>query len=129
MPADPYVARLLGPCILIPGTIRDTVVETEIGPLPWLKDASTIIEGDSVDVLIRPEDLEIRLCTESKAVVLSSGYQGEGSTYLLRLPSGGTIGSFVRGTDMIAEGRHVAIIKRKAMPFTVFRRTETGPRT
>ena len=84
-PVDVEVARFVGGGSLLEGTVRDGLVETELGSLEVANDVD---DGPAV-VVIRPEQLEIHEVDAGvTATVVEVDYFGAQVVVLLELPSG-----------------------------------------
>ncbi|AMB59063.1 ABC transporter ATP-binding protein [Microterricola viridarii] len=83
-PATPFVARFVGQSNRVTGVARSGVVELYGHPVPLLD--STAGDG-AVDVLVRPEDIELS-STGIPAVVLASSFLGSMRRTSVRLGDG-----------------------------------------
>lgn len=89
-PANRFVADFIGEGALIPGTVNDNAVHTELGDLKGLapQDCKT---GCKVDVLVRPDDIVHDDITGETATILDRAFRGSEFLYTLRMPSGAEI--------------------------------------
>jgi iron(III) transport system ATP-binding protein len=90
-PVSAEVARLIGPCEVIPGILRGDTVETEAGVFP-VSQHSALVAGDKVQALLRATDLELQPSeTGVDARVVYREFRGEFTEYGVRLPSGAVL--------------------------------------
>ncbi len=85
LPVSPFVAEFVGQADFIPGTIRDSVVVTQLGTfeLPQVYRG-----GPEVVVMIRPDDVHIRENGDGDGTVESRQFRGSEIIYGIRLGSG-----------------------------------------
>ena len=85
LPVSPFVAEFVGQADFIPGTIRDSVVVTQLGEFPVPQG----YRGDpEVMVMIRPDDVHIRENRNGDGTVKSRQFRGSETIYGIRLDSG-----------------------------------------
>lgn len=132
-PVSASVARLVGPCELIPGTYLGGRVETEAGVF------SAKLSGDAgssgspaargrgrgqkVLALLRASELEIEAVSSPEpgdSTVASKEFQGEFTEYSIRLGSGVLIRVRRRAANGIAEGQRVKVRTRNESQVIVF---------
>ena len=82
-PADRAVAGFVGEADFLPGRSTGDRVETELGTLALAAD-----RHGAVDVLLRPEDVQLVPATDGDAVVLSREFYGHDQMLFLRLDTG-----------------------------------------
>lgn len=125
-PVSASVARLVGPCELIPGTYRGGRVETEAGTFAArLSGPSAGDHGQSKNVLalMRASELEIEAtdaADSTTATVESKEFQGEFTEYSIRLGSGVLIRVRRRAANGHAEGQRIRIQTRNNSKVIVF---------
>ncbi len=90
LPATPFVAQFVGPADFVPGEIHGEKVETEIGPFP---NNTRLPDGTGVQIMIRPDDVDIRPIQNGTAKIVSRQFKGSENLYQVRLPSGRVIHS------------------------------------
>ncbi len=90
LPVSPFVAEFVGHADFIPGTIRDSVVMTQLGSFPIPSDYTGSPE---VIVMIRPDDVRIRENGNGGGTVESRQFQGSEIIYGIRLGSGNLVHS------------------------------------
>jgi iron(III) transport system ATP-binding protein len=87
-PCARFVAQFLALGHFLQGEIRHGCIRTELGDVPLAPDTRLPGGQRHVDVLIRPESLQ--LCDEhgTRVQVIQASYHGTRKLYTLRLPSG-----------------------------------------
>jgi iron(III) transport system ATP-binding protein len=121
-PKTRFVARFVGQANFLPGTVVRAGIETDIGLLPK---PLGLTEGSTVEVMIRPHQLELRPDAAGNAVVISRRFRGADAVIILRLPSGVTLSSYQPSTRVFATGERV-IVEAKACHSVVFSPGESG---
>ncbi|MSQ08412.1 MAG: ABC transporter ATP-binding protein [Dehalococcoidia bacterium] len=125
-PVSPEVARMTGPCEVIPGTMRGSVVITEAGEFPVVQGQLAVSES-SVQVLMRAADLELGLAdpetAEAGAFVVYREFRGEFTQYGVRLPSGMTLRVQGRSVARLPDGARVTVRTRPGAKVLVFPKT------
>lgn len=130
-PVSASVARLVGPCELIPGTYRGGRVETEAGTFAARLSGAAgscgglITDGQSQKVLalMRASELEINVARDAdstSAIIDLKEYQGEFAEYSIRLGSGVSIRIRRRAAGGLAEGQRVTVQTRNSTEVIVF---------
>lgn len=119
-PASPEIAELTGPCDFIPGIIReDGGVDTPLGVLRYV--ASERLEsGQSVSVLVHPDDLELASDAEGRGTVVSREFRGDEVILNVRLDSGDSVRSRRRSFSRMPAGTRVRVIPVRGIPFAVY---------
>ncbi len=132
-PVSASVARLVGPCELIPGTYQGGRVETEAGIFAARSSGSADSSGTTTDgksqskkvlALMRASELEIEAADtadSTSATVDSKEFQGEFTEYSIRLDSGVLIRVRRRAANGLAEGQRVKVRTRNNSEVIVFR--------
>jgi len=122
-PVSPEVARMTGPCEVIPGTVRGGAVITEAGEFPAAVGPAAISET-SVQAVMRAADLELELAgpeaAEAGAVVVYREFRGEFTQYGVRLPSGVTLRVRGRSGATVSDGARVTVRTRPGAKVLVF---------
>ena len=91
-PADPTVAAFVGGSVLLRARLEDGVATCALGELPVAGRPYEAAATDSVDVLIRPEQLELKSALDDDGVpaqVLSVSYFGHDADVRLQLAGAG----------------------------------------
>ena len=107
IPATPFVADFVGQADFLPGEVGpDGLVRTEIGQFPNEKGYPV---GDSIMVMIRPDD--IRLVPDPKGIarVVSRQFRGSENLYALSLQSGQILHSSEHSVSVFAPGTRVRL--------------------
>jgi iron(III) transport system ATP-binding protein len=85
LPATRFVARFVGKANFIPGRVVGPTLETAIGIFP---NSSDFPQGATVDVMIRPDQLDVRPDPTGNAVVISRRFRGADTLVVVQLSSG-----------------------------------------
>ena len=93
------VAEFLGRTNVLRGHAHGRMVETEVGSFALAED----VDGD-VDVLVRPELIDVRSSTTGTARVVNREFRGHDVLYTLQLPSGSTVWAHRPSIDMADVG-------------------------
>ena len=104
-PTTPFVAQFMGVADFLEAQLDGDVLVTELGMLPRPPEAA---HGASVDVMVRPDDVSIRLDETSKARVVDRVFQGAFYMYRVRLSSGIEIHSLMQHYETFDVGAAVA---------------------
>lgn len=92
-PANRFVARFVGEGVLLPGRpIGSDGVDTELGRLRGERIGAA---SESVDVLLRPDDIIHDDASPQQAVVRRKAFRGAQILYTLELPSGARVLSLI----------------------------------
>ncbi|NJD68038.1 MAG: ABC transporter ATP-binding protein [candidate division NC10 bacterium] len=105
-PASRFVARFVGSADFIPGLVQGERITTELGVLP---NQRGLAGGQAVEVMIRPDDIDLIPDQASKATVLTRQFRGADNLYCVRLPSGQKIHSSQDSTRIIEPGTLVVV--------------------
>jgi iron(III) transport system ATP-binding protein len=123
-PVSAAVAKLVGPCELIPGVYRGGVVVTEAGVFPTRVTAeNSISDGEQVLALMRASELEITLSGEDDqrtATIELREFEGEFSEYSIRLDSGTLLRVRRRASDGLQADNRVVVSSRDQSKVIVF---------
>jgi iron(III) transport system ATP-binding protein len=104
-PADRWVAEFVGAGNFLSGELKGDLVETLIGRFP----VETADGARHVDVLIRPELLELRPDPVGTGEVVSREFRGHDVFYRVQLANGSTIVSQRPSTEVVPLGARVAL--------------------
>lgn len=108
-PASRFVADFVGEGVLLPAVVDSKgCMETELGHL-GCGHVGPFTEGDSVDLLLRPDDIVHDDDSEQQAEVLHKAFRGAEFLYALRLPSGARILSLVPSHHNHEIGQRIGI--------------------
>ncbi|HSF29143.1 MAG TPA: ABC transporter ATP-binding protein [Candidatus Tectomicrobia bacterium] len=85
LPATRFVARFVGNANFIPGRVLGTHIETAIGTFP---NVANFPPEAVVEVMIRPDQFELRPDSAGDAMVVSSRFRGADTLVVVQLTSG-----------------------------------------
>lgn len=114
MPTTRWTAAFSGPGNFIPGQLQDGLVETLLGRFPTANSK----DSGSVEVLIRPELLELELDPDGAAEVVGREFRGHDILYRVRL-NGATLVSQRPSTEAVPLGARVTVRPHRT-PVSVF---------
>ncbi len=124
-PASPTVADFIGEGVFIPGRIIDDyAVKTEIGDIHG-HSPHGMKRGQSVKVLLRPDDILHDDSSQMNALVKEKAFRGAAFLYTLELTSGRRILSLVPSHHDHPVGKPIGI-RTEIDHLVIFRRTEAG---
>ena len=104
-PASPFVASFVGQGYFIRGQLLSPdTVQTELGVIHGNR-AYTMAPGSSVDVLLRPDDVQLEPGSPTTAEVVQRAFRGAEFLYTLRLDSGNTLLALAPSHQRIDIGR------------------------
>jgi iron(III) transport system ATP-binding protein len=104
-PADRWAAEFVGAANIIPGRLAGGAVETAIGSF-----AAACGNGHTpVEVLIRPELLELTPDESGPGQVVAREFRGHDVFYRVRLDDGTTVSSHRPSTEQVPLGARVAV--------------------
>ncbi|MBI2911262.1 MAG: ABC transporter ATP-binding protein, partial [Chloroflexi bacterium] len=106
-PATRFVASFVGPAHFLPGQVRAGQVVTELGTFPY--DEAMEQAPRQVDVLIRPEEIEIVAVPRGRATVISREFHGPDVSYQVQLDSGLEVSCRPSGPPLHPVGARVAV--------------------
>jgi iron(III) transport system ATP-binding protein len=108
-PASRFVADFVGEGVLLPAVVDGKgCMETELGHL-GCGHTGPHLEGDAVDLLLRPDDIVHDDDSEQQAEVLHKAFRGAEFLYALKLPSGARILSLVPSHHNHEIGQRIGI--------------------
>lgn len=121
-PASPEIARLTGACDFIPGIVRsDGGVDTPIGVLQCTAPEG-LVSGQSVSVLLHPDDLELALDAKGQGTVTSREFRGDEVVLNVLLDSGDSVRSRRRSFSRMPAGSGVRVFPVRPIPFAAYLR-------
>jgi iron(III) transport system ATP-binding protein len=116
-PADRWAAEFVGAGNFLEGELAGGLVETLVGRFPVVNaNGST-----NVDVLVRPELLELRPDEAGPGEVVAREFRGHDVFYKVRLADGSTVLSHRPSTEVVALGARVSLHPH-GRPVTVYER-------
>jgi iron(III) transport system ATP-binding protein len=104
-PATRWAAEFVGAANVLPGRLAGGLVDTLVGRFP----APNGDEPGDVDVLVRPELLELALDPAGEGEVVCREFRGHDVFYRVRLPDGTTVCSQRPSDESIPLGARVAL--------------------
>jgi iron(III) transport system ATP-binding protein len=85
LPVTHFVARFVGQANFIPGRVVGPTIETVIGIFP---NPSGFPQGATVEVMVRPDQLDVRPDPAGNATVMSRRFRGADTLVVVQLSSG-----------------------------------------
>lgn len=123
-PADRFVADFIGQADFLPGMARGAMIETELGGvLNW----QHLEEWTKVEVMIRPEWLELQPSRLGQGQIATRTFRGRELLYGVRLASGRLVHSTQPAGADFAIGDRVAVTV-SSLPTPAFPIAERGTR-
>lgn len=105
-PLTRFVAEFVGSADFLPGLVTAEGIITELGTFENQQNLPT---GLQVEVMIRPDDIDLVPDPDGKAVVVDHKFRGSENLYRVRLPSGRLIHSSQSSHTVFALGAKAAI--------------------
>lgn len=105
-PATRFIAGFVGSADFVPGLVQGERIITELGTFPNQQGLSV---GQAVELMIRPDDIDLVPDETSEATVLTRQFRGADNLYCVRLPSGRKIHSSQGSTKLIEPGTRVTV--------------------
>jgi iron(III) transport system ATP-binding protein len=105
LPADRWAAEFVGAGNFVDGSIADGLVDTLLGRFP----VANANGSRDVQVLIRPELLELRPDPSGPGEVVGREFRGHDVFYEVRLPDGRTLVSQRPSTEVVELGARVSL--------------------
>ena len=119
-PASPEIAGLTGACDFIPGSVRgDGGVDTPLGALRCAA-SERLNFGQSVSVLIHPDDLELIPDGEGQGTVVSREFRGDEVILNVLLDTGDSVRSRRRSFSRLPAGSRVRVVPVRTIPFAAY---------
>jgi iron(III) transport system ATP-binding protein len=109
LPATRFVARFVGKADCVPGCVTAAGIETEIGTFP---NTANLAQATPVDVMIRPDQLELVPDPSGKAIVISHRFRGADTLVVVQLPSGLILQSSQPPTLLVMPQERVKVAAR-----------------
>ncbi|MCB0972659.1 MAG: ABC transporter ATP-binding protein, partial [Acidimicrobiales bacterium] len=106
-PANRFVAGFMGEASFLPVEPADGSWRTELGPVEAAADGPAPTAG--LLAVIRPADVDLEPAADGPAEVVEATYEGPTWHYLVRLPSGATVGATEARSLRLAVGDRVAV--------------------
>jgi iron(III) transport system ATP-binding protein len=119
-PASGFVARFIGDGALLAGRGCPEGVRTMLGIVP--SRGQSVRDGDTAEVLLRPDDVELDSQGAVEAEVTSRAFRGSALMLRLRLPDGATVLALAPATSDCTTGSRVRVRLRAGVaPRAAFR--------
>ena len=106
-PATRFVARFVGKADFLPGRVTDEGIATEIGTLP---NTPGLPSGVQVEVMIRPDHIELIPDPMGSTMVLTRQFRGPDNLLVVQLRSGATIHSHQPSTLTLHPGDRAKVV-------------------
>jgi iron(III) transport system ATP-binding protein len=125
-PSSGFVARFIGDGALLAGRGCPEGIRTVMGIVPVRE--PSVRDGDSAEVLLRPDDVELAPCGGVEAEVTSRAFRGSAVMLRLRLPDGATVLVLAPATSECTTRSRVRIRLRSGVaPRAAFRISPQQP--
>ena len=117
-PANRFVAGFMGLADFIPASVRDGAIRTELGSATLPQNPP---DEDSLEAMVRPDDVAVRPSAAGGGVVVERSFQGAFYLYRVALDSGSVVHSLGHHTQRMEVGERVEAQLDPAHPPLVFR--------
>ena len=107
LPATGFVARFVGKANFIPGRVAGPTIETVLGHFP---NPANFPQGATVEVLIRPDQLDMRLDPAGNATVMSRRFRGADTLVVVQLASGIILHSYQPSALLLQARERVRVV-------------------
>jgi iron(III) transport system ATP-binding protein len=122
-PSTRFVAAFFGRADFLPATATDEGLQTEAGLLPQrLSEPNGATPNGEIEVLVRPDDVDIEPASDGGATVLDRLFVGAEVIYRVRLPSGLVVHSRQPHTAHLEPGTTVTVRLAPGHPLACFQR-------
>tara|TARA_A100001037_G_scaffold179056_1_gene160623 strand:- start:1775 stop:2845 length:1071 start_codon:yes stop_codon:yes gene_type:complete len=105
-PSNQFVAEFIGLADFIDGEIKDKYANTELGKIEVQSNASN---GETVNIMLRPDDITITKNNAGNGFVVQREYRGMYYIYYIKLNSGKIVKSLSSHTNDFNVGTKVAV--------------------
>ncbi len=116
-PRSRFTAAFMGDADFLPATASESGLMTEIGVATPENDVAVGAKGD---VMMRPDDVQLRVTSDGQSRVVSSMFQGIYTLHEIALPSGRHIHALRHHTASFAEGTAVEVELAPGHPLMFF---------
>jgi iron(III) transport system ATP-binding protein len=106
LPANRFIAEFVGPMVFISGTVTHEGIQTAFGSFP---NQDQLLQGTPVDLLVRPDDIELEADTKGNAVVVGRKFRGSENIYTVQADTGETLLSTQRSHTEYCSGQRVKV--------------------
>jgi iron(III) transport system ATP-binding protein len=107
LPATRFVARFVGKANFIPGRVVGATIETAIGLFP---NAADLPQEATVEVMIRPDQLDMQPDPAGNATVMSRRFRGADTLVVVQLSSGMMLQSYQPSTSLFQARERVKVL-------------------
>src|SRR5215813_844806 len=121
MPETGFVADFVGQADFIPGTVSQGMVHTELGEFP---NTLKCDDGETVVVMIRPDDIHLVPTKGATSHVLSRQFRGSENLYAVSLPSD-KVWPVGKGSPSVSEGGPPVELRVLASHTVLFKQSTT----
>ncbi|MQG15708.1 MAG: ABC transporter ATP-binding protein [SAR202 cluster bacterium] len=119
-PVSKFVANMTGTANFMPATITSNRAVTELGKFQWISPTNGIVEGDEVELLVRPDDFLVLPNPNASVTVTSREYRGDAMVLSVELGSGNTIQCRQGPYSDLPVGTSVDLVPSRSAPFVAF---------
>ena len=124
-PANRFVGEFIGEGALLPGVITDTdTITTDLGEITGNL-MESFKHGDTVDVLIRPENVIVAGSNDNQAVITARYFRGSGYLYTLKTSGGAELLCLIPGSGGLQIDQSIGVRIQIELP-VVFKRPSPG---
>ena len=119
-PVSKFVASMTGTANFMPAIITSNRAVTELGKFQWVSPTNGIVDGDEVELLVRPDDFLVLPNPNASVTVTSREYRGEAMVLSVELGSGNTIQCRQGPYSDLPVGTSVDLVPSRSAPFVAF---------
>ena len=119
-PVSKFVASMTGTANFMPAIITSNRAVTELGKFQWVSPTNGIVEGDEVELLVRPDDFLVLPHPNASGTVTSREYRGDAMVLSVELGSGNTIQCRQGPYSDLPVGTSVDLVPSRSAPFVAF---------
>ncbi|MBI2871016.1 MAG: ABC transporter ATP-binding protein [Candidatus Omnitrophica bacterium] len=120
LPVSRFVAEFMGPAVFVEGRVEKGGIHCRFGNF---RNQTDLPEGTPVDVLLRPDDVELEPSDSGEAAIVARKFHGSENIYTVELSTGERILSTQRSHWVYPEGERVHV-RAELEHVVVFRREE-----
>ncbi|MAT07505.1 MAG: ABC transporter ATP-binding protein [Chloroflexi bacterium] len=119
-PVSKFVASMTGTANFMPATITSSRAVTELGKFQWVSPTNGIVEGDEVELLVRPDDFLVLPNPNASVKVTAREYRGDAMVLSAELGSGNIIQCRQGPYSDLPVGTSVDLVPSRSAPFVAF---------
>ena len=120
-PVSKFVASMTGTANFMPAIITSNRAVTELGKFQWVSPTNGIVEGDEVELLVRPDDFLVLPNPNASVTVTSREYRGDAMVLSVELGSGNTIQCRQGPYSDLPVGTSVDLVPSRSAQFVAFK--------